>query len=69
LQLGPGQIFGEEALLTVKEDGSGGLPLYSIRCKSAIGEVLIIKEEDYINKIACNSRTLNIIEDNCEQKA
>ena len=66
LLLGPGQIFGEEALLTVKEDGTGGLPLYSIRCKSAIGEVLIINEDDYTKRMICNPRTLRIVEDNCE---
>lgn len=66
LILGPGQIFGDEALLTTKEDGSGGLPLYSVRCKSAMGEVLIVSQDDYINRIKCNPRSLRIIEDNCE---
>ena len=66
LILGPGQIFGDEALLTTKEDGSGGLPLYSVRCKSAMGEVLIVNQDDYKNRIMCNPRSLRIIEDNCE---
>jgi hypothetical protein len=70
LLLGPGQLFGEEALLTAnEEDGSGGLPLYSIRCKSAIGEVLVINEDDFTKRVKCNPRSLRLIEENCEQKA
>ena len=34
-----------------------------------MGEVLIINQEEYAKRVACNPRTLRIIEDNCEQKA
>ena len=50
--------------------GSGsGLPLYTVRCRSAVGEVRVITEEEYVKRIRGNARTLKVIEDNCEQKA
>jgi CRP-like cAMP-binding protein len=66
LFLGPGQIFGEEALLPPEEAPSP--PLYSVRCKSAHGEILIISEEDYLKRIFINPRTMKLIEENRQQK-
>jgi hypothetical protein len=42
--LGQGQIFGEETLL--KED-ENALPLYTIKCKTALGEVLVMNESEF----------------------
>ena len=63
--LNKGQIFGEEVLLV---EGAS-YPLYSVRCKSITGEVLMISELEFVKKLKTNPRTLKVMKNNCHQKA
>jgi hypothetical protein len=52
MSLGPGQIFGEEYLINSfnledQEEAVKLAPLYTIKCRSALGEVLVITEEEF----------------------
>ena len=74
MSLGPGQIFGEEYLINSfnledQEDVAKVLPLYTIKCRSALGEVLVISEEEFQKKIMINLKSINSIIDNCDSKA
>ena len=74
MSLGPGQIFGEEYLINSvnSEDQEGNAklaPLYTIKCRSALGEVLVISEEEFQKKIMINLKSFNLIIDNCDSKA
>ena len=74
MSLGPGQIFGEEYLINSlnsedTESATKLAPLYTIKCRSALGEVLVISEEEFQKKIMVNLKTINLIIDNCDSKA
>jgi CRP-like cAMP-binding protein len=76
MTLGPGQIFGEEYLInSVKNEENSeeapiySPPLYTIKCCSALGEVLIISEEEFQKKIITHKKTLDLIVENCGNKA
>lgn len=74
MSLGPGQIFGEEYLINSvnSEDQEANVklpPLYTIKCRSALGEVLVISEEEFQKKIMINLKSINLIIDNCDSKA
>jgi hypothetical protein len=72
MTLCPGQIFGEETLINLantENEPQDVCPLYTIRCKSALGEVLILAEDEFEKKILTSSKTLNMIVDNCDAKA
>ena len=74
MSLGPGQIFGEEYLINSinsedKDDNGKLAPLYTIKCRSALGEVVVISEEEFQNKIMINQKSINLIIDNCDSKA
>lgn len=57
LYLGKGQLFGEECFLTAQNKPA----LYTIRCKSAFGTVLVINELEFIRRLKNNEQTLNKI--------
>lgn len=61
--IGKGQVFGEEALL------KGIASVYTIRCKSAMGELLAISELEFNRKIKHNDETMKVLEEICQQKA
>jgi hypothetical protein len=61
--LSRGQVFGEESLLI-----DDALPLYSIRCRSAFGEVLFLSEAEFIKRIKSNPKSFEAIQENCEYK-
>ncbi len=74
MSLGPGQIFGEEYLINSvnsedQEENAKLAPLYTIKCRSALGEVLVISEEEFQKKIMINLKSFNLIIDNCDSKA
>jgi hypothetical protein len=68
------QIFGEEYLINSfnpedQEEAVKLAPLYTIKCRSALGEVLVISEEEFQKKIMINQKSINLIIDNCDSKA
>lgn len=43
--------------------------LYSVKCRSATGEVYIINELEFGRRIKANEITMKVLEQNCDQKA
>jgi hypothetical protein len=45
------------------------MPLYTVTCKSARGELLMMNELEFYKRIKQNVKSVRVLEDNCEQKA
>jgi CRP-like cAMP-binding protein len=60
MYLGKGQIFGEDCMLLNKPS------LYTIKCRSAYGEVLVINDLEFVRRIKTSDETMRVIESICE---